>query len=62
MLDMMRGRKDDDDDKQGPRGARGVNQNAVYFECDVCGHRFQDEPNKDFQTCPQCGEDDTMRI
>jgi len=56
-------RNDDEDEESGPRGARGVNQNAVYFECEVCGHRFQDDPNKDFQMCPQCGEeDDTVRI
>jgi rubrerythrin len=58
----MRGRRNDDDDSK-PKSARGVNQNAVYFECEVCGHRFQDDPNKDFQMCPQCGEEeDTARI
>ena len=45
-----------------PRGARGVNQNAVFFECDVCGFRFQDDPNQDFIECPQCGCDDVRRV
>ena len=57
----MRGRRNDDSD-EGPKGARGVNQNAVFFRCNVCDHEFQDDPNQDFQECPQCGSDDTMRI
>ncbi|MDY6779608.1 MAG: hypothetical protein SV760_03480 [Halobacteria archaeon] len=57
---MRRNRGSDDDDSG--RGRRGVDQNKVYFECEVCGHTFQDEPNKDFQTCPQCGSDESTRV
>jgi|GEM_PF-525859 len=45
-----------------PKGARNVNQNAVFFECDICGFRFQEDPNQDFIQCPQCGSDDTRRV
>jgi rubrerythrin len=51
-----------DDNRTKPRGARRVNQNAVYFECDVCGYRFQEDPNQDFIECPQCGSDETRRV
>lgn len=40
---------------------RGVDQDKVYFECETCGHTFQDDPNMDFQECPQCGSRDTFR-
>jgi rubrerythrin len=58
----MRRRRNEDNDEKNPRGAQSVNQNAVYFECEVCGHRFQDDPNQDFVECPQCGSDETMRV
>ncbi|MFB6284705.1 MAG: hypothetical protein ABEK59_12390 [Halobacteria archaeon] len=41
---------------------RGRDQDKVYFECEVCGHRFQDQPNRDFHNCPQCGETESRRI
>lgn len=41
---------------------KGVDQNKVYFECDVCQHTFQDDPFKDFQRCPQCGSEETQRV
>lgn len=59
---QRRNRNDEEDDKRGPRGARRVNQNAVYFECDICGFRFQEDPNQDFIECPQCGSDESRRV
>jgi rubrerythrin len=61
---MWQRRNDDkDENRRGqPRGARNVNQNAVFFECDVCGFRFQEDPNQDFIECPQCGSDDSRRV
>jgi len=58
------GKDKSDDEEQGRRGkvSRGVNQNMVYFECDVCGFEFQDDPNKDFQKCPQCDSEETFRV
>lgn len=44
------------------RGSRGVDQSKVYFDCNVCRHRFQADPNQDFINCPQCGSDDTSRV
>ena len=44
-----------------PPDMRGVDQDKVYFECETCGHTFQDDPNQDFQECPQCGSRDTFR-
>ncbi|MDY6775817.1 zinc-ribbon domain-containing protein [Halorutilales archaeon Cl-col2-1] len=40
---------------------RRVDQDKVYFECQVCGHRFQANPNK-LVKCPQCGSEDVERI
>jgi len=59
----QRRNNDGDGNRRGkPRGARNVNQNAVFFECDVCGFRFQEDPNQDFIECPQCGCDDARRV
>lgn len=61
---MWQRRNDGNDNnrRNKPRGARNVNQNAVFFECDICGFRFQEDPNQDFIECPQCGCDDTIRV
>lgn len=52
----MYGRRNNND------GGRGVDQSKVYYDCNVCQYRFQENPNQDFIECPQCGSDDTMRI
>lgn len=62
ILCMFRRKRNEDDEENNRRGMRNVNQNAVYFECEVCGFRFQENPNQDFIECPQCGSEDVMRI